>query len=202
MVSNSADGCACVCACVLQSFDSVPEATPGGPPVSRPQAYSSSSPPPLGPHYTTSSGQQGPAGMQGPLSAGLAAVQIPQGDSSAASSPYYTPQQSGTGQLGSGPLTSSLQQQQQQLHVQAQPHLQHVHAHAELQQQQYRAEPVGAAGEHRGWQQQQQQKPSVQQGGTTQLQGLRSMSRESPVSQQQVQLEMATGSAPQHHSRP
>jgi hypothetical protein len=138
--------------------------------------------------------------MQGPLSAGLAAVQIPQGDSSAASSPYYTPQQSGTGQLGSGPLTSSLQQQQQpQLHVQAQPHQQHVHAHSELQQQ-YRTEPVGGASEHRGWQQ--QQKPTPQQGGSTQLQGLRSMSRESPVSQQQVQLEMASGSAPQHRSRP
>lgn len=110
----------------LQSFDSVPDSEL---PVSRQsgQAYSSSSPPPLGPLYSGTAG-----GPQGPLAAGLAAVQIPQGDSSAGSSPYYTPQQGGP--QGQGPLTVSLQQQQlqQQLQMQHQQQ-QHQHQQALLQ---------------------------------------------------------------------
>lgn len=175
----------------VQSFDSTPDA--GELPISRhpAQAYSNTSPPPLGPVFTSGA-------PQGPLTAGLSNVHIPQEASSAASTPYYTPQQGGGVPQGAGPLTSSLQMQQQQ-----QPALQQVHAYAagqpplqNQQQQQHKAgvgevPAVGVNG-HGSWQQQ-------QQGGQV-LQGLRTISRgggAAPVSHQQVHLDVA-GAQPAH----
>lgn len=148
---------------LLQSFDSIPD-DGRELPVSRPQAYSSTSPPPLGPMFSSGSS----SGAQAPAAGGLAAVQIPQGhDGSASSSPYYTPQQSQQGgaqcsQGQVGPLTASLQQQQ----------VQQVAAAGG----QYKT--GGAAGG-----------AASGQAGSRQQPGLRTAVR-SPVSLQQVQVEM------------
>lgn len=168
-------------------------------PVSRQsgQAYSSSSPPPLGPLYSSTAG-----GPQGPLTAGLAAVQIPQGDSSAGSSPYYTPQQGGP--QGQGPLMVSLQQQQlqQQLQVQQQQQ-QHQDQQALLHhgvplQQQRRAASIelpsaAAVNGHSSW-----QGGAVQNPGQRGLRTSRSpvVSPGPSVSHQQISVDVSGAQQP------
>jgi hypothetical protein len=162
-------------------------------PVSRSNtlAYSSSSPPPLWPSHTSA------AGPQGPLAAGLAAVQPSQqgldsSTSSVQSGAYYTPQ--GSVVQAPGPLASSLQQQQQPMMQQQQQYPGQGPSQPQQQQQRRAASielPAGAANGPGGWQQQQQQ----QAGGMQQQQqpGLRTAVQGSgagPLSHHQVHLEV------------